>query len=44
MKDLLSELMLARYRSAGGAMDEAEKHVAEALALLDDVQGRLVPK
>jgi hypothetical protein len=29
MKDLLSELMLARYRSAGDAMDEAEPRTAE---------------
>ena len=36
MKDLLSELMQARYRAAGGAMDEAQQHITEALELLDD--------
>jgi hypothetical protein len=40
MKDLLSELMQARYRAAGGAMDEAQKHITEALELLDDALGR----
>jgi hypothetical protein len=40
MKDLLSELMQARYRAAGGAMDEAQKHIDEALELLEDALGR----
>src|SRR5438067_1205377 len=40
MKDLLSELMQARYRAAGGAMDEAQQHITEALQLLDDALGR----
>lgn len=36
MKDLLSELVQACYRAAGGATDEAEKHIIEALKLLND--------
>jgi hypothetical protein len=40
MKDLLSELMQARFRVLAGAMDEAEKHITEALELLDDALGR----
>jgi hypothetical protein len=40
MKDLLSELMQARYRAAGGALDEAQQHITEALELLDDSLGR----
>jgi hypothetical protein len=39
MKDLLSELVQARYRAAGRAMDEAEKHIIEAMDLLDDAIG-----
>ncbi len=36
MKDLLSELTQARYQAAGRAADEAQRHISEALELLDD--------
>jgi hypothetical protein len=44
LKDLLSELMQARFRVLGGAMDEAQQHIAEALELLDDRLGGCGPK
>ncbi len=44
MKDLLSELVQARYRAAGRAMDEAENHIIEAMDLLDDAIGWSGPK
>ena len=45
MSDPLSELVQARYQAAGGATDEAQRHIAESLELLDDaLDGRPGPK